>query len=297
MSLWFDDYCGYDGTKNIISLNDSKKNNTDKAVHILQCLSDDQILHISEENRFSILLNARNELNKIKGLAISLAELYALPYLNYKDKDFTYNNYLKACKKTLESKPEIYGLLLQKHYDEITINDFPRNLNINNIEMVINTYLKLIDDLPMSLSFNSKYQMLCSLKRDPIKYGPYPDVSIFESANRILSDLVILFGVRKLLDGVFPEIGFSEYRIELGTESRNAHDIMAINGEQRLNGEAFNVSLSLFNFKKSKSLKKLEKSSTMMDIKLLIYNVDATNTINKPCCIDGVYHLPIDIKI
>ena len=44
------------------------------------------------------------------------------------------------------------------------------------------------------------------LKREKIGRGPYPEVSIFETSNRIMTDLVILFGIKKILIGEVPNL-------------------------------------------------------------------------------------------
>jgi hypothetical protein len=74
-----------------------------------------------------------------------------------------------------------------------------------------------------------------------------------------LSDLVILYGVKWLLDNnTFP---FESYTVEYGNENKNGFDICATGNGKTLIGEAFNVAQSFFQTKKSTMLKKLAKST------------------------------------
>jgi hypothetical protein len=110
--------------------------------------------------------------------------------------------------------------------------------------------------------------------------GPYPGVTLFEAANRIMSDLVILHGVRSLLtQRSFP---FDEYRVELGHENNNAFDIMANNGTEELVGEAFNVSDKFFASKKNAALKKLRDKSDSPDFIILMFNQESVPDLYRP---------------
>jgi hypothetical protein len=66
------------------------------------------------------------------------------------------------------------------------------------------------------------------LKREAVGAGRYPNVTLFEAANRIMTDVVMLNGVRWLLkDEVFP---FRAYTVEYGHGNEGAHDIEASEG-------------------------------------------------------------------
>jgi hypothetical protein len=61
--------------------------------------------------------------------------------------------------------------------------------------------------------------LLSALKRRPVGIGPYPHVTWVEAANRVMTDLVLLFGVRWLLtESAFP---FSEFRVDFRRSERN----------------------------------------------------------------------------
>jgi hypothetical protein len=72
-------------------------------------------------------------------------------------------------------------------------------LNQTNIEKEFTDYLSSVNSIELPASQNDILKFMDSLKRKPVGSGPYPDVSLFEASNRIFSDIVILFGVQRLL--------------------------------------------------------------------------------------------------
>jgi hypothetical protein len=127
-----------------------------------------------------------------------------------------------------------------------------------------------------------------------VEIGPYPHVTLFEAANRIMTDLVILKGVRWLLDKrSFP---FDEYLVEYGNEDSNEHDITAVQSGKRLIGEAFNVAPSFFQGKKTAMLKKLRNAGESIDFKIIMVNADAVNEDYLPKVKDREYYLFVDVE-
>ena len=147
------------------------------------------------------------------------------------------------------------------------------------------------------ISASNIIDLLTSIKRDIVSKGPYKNVTFFEAANRIMTDLVILYGVKDLLSGKYPNIIFPEYVVEFGNENKNPFDIMAEYKEERLIGEAFNVSKSFFQGKKSTALKKLNHDQSIDDktIRILMYNRDAVEIGFSPKYIKNLYHIVVDI--
>jgi len=148
-------------------------------------------------------------------------------------------------------------------------------LNQTNIERKLTDYLISVNSIELPASQNDILISIDSLKRKRLGSGPYPDVSLFEASNRIFSDIVILFGVYRLLTN--PVVGnvrlpFTEYEVALGVKGGN--DLRAISGNRRLVGEAFNVAPSFFQAKKSSTIKKLQLCEKA-DYRLIIFNADA----------------------
>jgi hypothetical protein len=131
------------------------------------------------------------------------------------------------------------------------------------------------------------------LKRQHLGIGPYPKVSLFEAANRIMTDLVLLYGVRWLLrERVF---GFSEYRVEFGHGNQAPFDLIAEENGQRLIGEAFNVARSFFQGKKTSMLKKLRTQGIGATYTVILCNADAVHDEYVPAKEASEYHISVDV--
>jgi len=157
---------------------------------------------------------------------------------------------------------------------------FSRTITNGNIEDVLQTYVTSAETVGESISGLKGLSLLRALKRGVVGGGPYPNVALFEAANRIMTDLVILYGVRWLLrTGTFP---FGQYSVEYGHENQGPHDIMAEADGKALIGEAFNVAPSFFAIKKNSAIKKLRRSNIRADYKLIICNHDAVRDLYTP---------------
>lgn len=152
------------------------------------------------------------------------------------------------------------------------MHNFERTISKANAAHLIATYLASVEEIKNSLGDHKVIlDLLKVLKREPVGAGPYPHVTMFEAANRILSDLVILYGVKWLLDNdIFP---FERYEVEYGNEDKNGFDICAAENGKTLAGEAFNVAPSFFQSKKCSTCKKLAESKA--DFKIIMFNHDA----------------------
>ncbi len=143
-------------------------------------------------------------------------------------------------------------------------------LSRTNVDALITEYAASTGSLGESIAKLKGLRLLEALKRDVVGTGPYPGVTLFEAANRIMSDLVILHGVRWLLNhDVFP---FDSYTVEYGNENRNGFDIRAAASGSTLIGEAFNVAQSFFQNKKNAMLKKLRDPAATADFKVIMFN-------------------------
>lgn len=177
-----------------------------------------------------------------------------------------------------------------------TLSDIPRKLTKKNIESTINDYHNLLGDIPLKIESENILELLKDLKRRKINHGPYPNVTIFESSNRIMTDLTILYGIRALLNREIPELDYDMYKVEFGHDNYNDFDIMAIKGDQILRGEAFNVAEQFFQTKKSKMLAKLRDNRSNSDQILLIYNSDAVSENYTPKLKSNEFHLKVNIE-
>ena len=158
------------------------------------------------------------------------------------------------------------------------MHTFERTISKANAGQLIVSYMASVEEIGNSLGDYKSLRLLLALKRETLGVGPYPHVTMFEAANRILSDLVILYGVKWLLDNhVFP---FESYMVEYGNENNNGFDICASENGKTLVGEAFNVAPSFFQTKKATMLKKLAESCA--DYKIIMFNHDAVERSYEP---------------
>lgn len=176
-----------------------------------------------------------------------------------------------------------------------SVLDVPRLLSLKNIDDAIEIYYKLLKEIPLTIAASNLLELLSKLKRGSIGKGPYPNVSIFEASNRIMTYLVILNGVKILLNGYIKDLPFLEYRVEFGNENHFAHDIMAQHGKTKLIGEAFNVSESFFQLKKSKMLKKLRTNANDDEYMLIMFNKDAIPLSYVPKKSKNEIYLPVSL--
>src|SRR6266849_9706990 len=111
-------------------------------------------------------------------------------------------------------------------------------LSKTNIDETLAEYVASVEHLGASIGSLRGFRLFEALKRDVLGTGPYPAVSLFEAANRIMTDLVILYGVRWLLkQAVF---SFDTYLVEYGNDDKKGFDIQATADGSKLIGEAFN---------------------------------------------------------
>ena len=169
-----------------------------------------------------------------------------------------------------------------------------RSLNSQNIESIVHKYTASIEEIGDIISGLKGVRLFKCIKRAKVEMGPYPHVTMCEAANRIMTDLVIIKGVRWLLDKrPFP---FDEYLVEYGNEDSNDHDITAFQSGKRLIGEAFNVAPSFFQGKKTSMLKKLCNSAEPADFKIIVANADAVSMDYSPKIKHREYYLFVDIE-
>jgi hypothetical protein len=169
----------------------------------------------------------------------------------------------------------------------------PRTLTSANIRPTIEEYLDGIEAIGGSLAGRTGIALLRALKREAAGVKPYPGVSIFEAANRIMSDLVILHGINWLMST--RAMPFTAYEVELGNENRNGFDIRASRGAESLVGEAFNVAPSFFYTKKSSATRKLRELGSTATYRMLMFNSDARPAGYLPRVDPGLLLVLVDI--
>lgn len=169
-----------------------------------------------------------------------------------------------------------------------------RVLTSANIDRLLKLFSVQVDQVGHSMAGRTGLTLIEALKRERVGVGPYPDVTLFEAANRIMSDLVILHGVAWLLkEKTFP---FGEYTVEFGNEDKNGFDLTAKSNGRTLVGEAFNVAPSFFQGKKLSALKKLRKHGKHADYRVLLINHDAVRETYLAKGERGLFYLFVNVK-
>ncbi|MCR6628335.1 MAG: hypothetical protein NVV67_19485 [Pseudoxanthomonas sp.] len=173
------------------------------------------------------------------------------------------------------------------------MDDPDRVLTLESLPRIEMARLTDLEEVGRSIEGKRGLDLLNSLKRERLDHGPYQGVTLFEAANRIMSDLVILKGIRWLLENkTFP---LDAYTVEFGNENRNGFDITAEQCGKKLVGEAFNVAPSFYPVKRRHAAKKLEKDGKDADWRIILVNADA---FTKPIRLkhpSDVQHFAIDM--
>jgi hypothetical protein len=183
------------------------------------------------------------------------------------------------------------------------IENISKCLNKQNIEETIEKYMGFVNEIEINV-FENPVHFFDYIKRGKIKNGPYPYVSPSEASNRILTDFVILFGIKMLLNNYIPEINFSTYDVDYGNKNEQEHDIIVKdNLGIHLIGEAFNVSKSLLSDKKRKSVRKLEQNKKNLFnlwsrdiITIIMYNSDVEDRNSHWILKNNIYYLKVDVN-
>ena len=168
-----------------------------------------------------------------------------------------------------------------------------RSLSEDNIDAAISNYLTSIAEVGASVDGLRGIELFTSLKRARVESGPYPHVTLFEAANRIMTDLVILYGVRWLLRHA--DLPFTVYDVEYGHENASRHDVMAATHVETLHGEAFNVAPSFFPVKRASALAKLRRSEPAASYAVLLVNSDAVRAGYEPRQREAEHIVLVDI--
>ena len=113
------------------------------------------------------------------------------------------------------------------------LHSFERTISKTNTGSLIATYLASVEEIGNSLGDHKVLQLLKVLKREALGAGPYPHVTMFEAANRILSDLVILYR-REVATGQWEDLNRrSVQRRGVFLPGQEVHDAQEVGKEQR----------------------------------------------------------------
>ncbi len=155
----------------------------------------------------------------------------------------------------------------------------PRRLDKANVHQAIQTYTRYVDDLKLGpVAALRGRDLLRELKRGKTGLPPYGGVSWFEAANRIMTDLVTLYGVRWLLTR--KDLPFNSYDVQYGNEGNRSFDIEANSGKTRLAGEVFNVANSFLATKMRRTCQKLIGRGSACRYRPVLLNAESADRLN-----------------
>jgi len=149
-------------------------------------------------------------------------------------------------------------------------------LTADDVGMHIDRYVRKLDEWPVPLLPSEPVRFFLELKRKKVTGGPYPGVSVFELANRVMSDLVVLFAARELLAGRVPGVTERIVRVEAALGTTHGRDLVGhFESGGEVAGECFNVASSFFAAKHSKARKDLLQAHCKQ--RLIAFNHDAVS--------------------
>lgn len=132
------------------------------------------------------------------------------------------------------------------------------------------------------------------LKREPLVDGPWSRLSLFEAANRALSDLVVLGAARYLLREAVQGQTAPMKKIAVTLGNENGFDLSGVLPTgANLRGECFNVAPTFYAFKQNQSRKKLK--ATNAAVLVIAFNQDAVARVARPRDARWLY-LPVDMR-
>jgi len=149
-------------------------------------------------------------------------------------------------------------------------------LTRSNVSREVRRYAARVEALQLGpVAKKRGIDLLHALKREQVSGWPYPKkLTRSEAYNRIMTDLVILHGVRWLLaNGPYP---FRLYRVKYGNTGGRGFDVEANAGRRRLVGEAFNAAPSYYPKKRRDAIGKLSgPAAEGATVRIILLNHDA----------------------
>ncbi len=146
--------------------------------------------------------------------------------------------------------------ILKSHFEE--------GLNHQEFLEAKELYLKSLENNPCApISHGSTMELIKLTKRDLGPIGPYINLTIFESLNRIGSDLVLLTGAEKLFNQDVSGISPATITLKMGNKAGEDIIIKTTDGKT-IFGEAFNAAPSFCKTKMRDSIHKLLKKKEVI---------------------------------
>ena len=163
------------------------------------------------------------------------------------------------------------------HFENHELSD----LSFRSLQNLRDSYVHLLEEykFPPPPADGNYLEMIPYLKRkdigNPFRIGCYENITIFEAANRIASDLVILNGLIQLVQKD-PTLENARFTVRLGTTHvRRKGDFTIVCEGESFEGEAFNVAPTFLATKLRNTIKKWDKPEHRGKLKYILINDEA----------------------
>ncbi|MBL0049702.1 MAG: hypothetical protein IPP32_16590 [Bacteroidetes bacterium] len=166
------------------------------------------------------------------------------------------------------------GIELMKKVKCLLETDWKENkLSLQEVEKLLGEYHKQLDQNLFKVpSKKSNIEVLMHLKRESYKIGPWENITPFEAANRIGTDLVLLKGVIDILKKDFANNPQVSVKLRLGISHfvKDPGDFIIFDKNEKIRGEAFNVAESFLEGKLNKTKRNIKDA--LHDFRYILIN-------------------------
>lgn len=158
---------------------------------------------------------------------------------------------------------------------------FKEPLNRREFDYAKTIYLENLKNQTFQFPITSDIlEQIKLVKRTPETIGPYVGLTVFESLNRIASDLVILAGAQNLFNEFFKSIKPKSIQLNMGNKGGHDFTVITENGLV-IYGEAFNAAQSFAIPKMRQTIDKIYKNNEIHKSQqaIIFYNSELQSII------------------
>lgn len=130
-------------------------------------------------------------------------------------------------------------------------DEFNEPLSLTKLQAATSKYKKHLKKNNLLFHGKETLDIMLWAKREIISFGPYQNLTFFETSNRIYSDLVLL----KAAAFIMKKKNVKSIQLNMGNKGGNDMTVIDDAGNVQI-GEAFNTAISFFQIKFRSDLKK-----------------------------------------
>lgn len=133
-------------------------------------------------------------------------------------------------------------------------DEFNEPLSLAKLEEASTKYMQLLEETNLLFHGKETLDIMLWAKREIISFGPYQNLTFFETSNRIYSDLVLL----KAAAFIMKKKNVKSIQLNMGNKGGNDMTVIDDAGNVQI-GETFNTAISFFQIKLRSELPKFPK--------------------------------------